>query len=179
MFVVYQPPSCVYWKSVCVRASGWRRMAERSIHPSSMICITIYRLYGKNKIKQDQDTQKRFNLKMDHKNTMELHSSLQVIFIQIPAYRWSGDLNKPQSSLLKSQCIMKQCKQNQNKCADTHGGIMWQFGSSSRARTPMDGFHSLKLQSSPQKVNRTAESQAYVQNSTGHFIFSFFDMRIV
>ncbi len=108
---------------------------------------------------------------MDPKNTMELHSSLQVIFIQIPAYRWSGDL-KPQSSLLKSQCIMRQCKQNQNKCTDTHGGmVMWQFGSSSRARTPMDGFHNLKLQSSPQKVNRTAESQAYVQNSTGHFLF--------
>lgn len=154
MWVVYQTPSCVYWKSVCVRASGWRRMAERSIHPSSMICISIYRLYWKNSNKQDQDTQKRFYDKMDPKTPWNcIH---QVIFIQIPAYRWSGDLNKPQSSLLKSQCMMRQRKQHQNKCTDTHGGIMWRFGSSSRAWTPMDGFHNLKLQSSPQKVNRTA-----------------------
>lgn len=57
---------------------------------------------------------------------------------------------------------------------------MWQFGSSSEAWTPMDGFHNLKLQSSPQKSEQNSkESQACVQNSTGHLIFSFFDMLIV
>lgn len=121
-------------------------------HQWSALVFTGYT--EKIKIKQDQDTQKRFYQKMDPKTPWNcIH---QVIFIQIPAYRWPGDLNKPQSSLLKSQCMMRQHKQHQNKCTDTHGGIMWQFGFSSSAWTLMDGFHNLKLQSSPQKVNRTA-----------------------
>lgn len=75
--------------------------------------------------------------------------------------------------------MMSQSKQRQNKCPDTYGGIMWQYGSSSKAldgwKDPLDGFHNLKLQSGPQKSEQNSiESQAYVQNSTGHIIFSIF-----
>lgn len=80
--------------------------------------------------------------------------------------------------------MMSQSKQRQNKCPDTYGGIMWQYGSSSKAldgwKDPLDGFHNLKLQSGPQKSEQNSiESQAYVQNSTGHIIFSIFYMLIV
>lgn len=108
------------------------------IIPHQWYALVFTGYTGKNKIKTN--TKNRFCHKMDPKTPWNcIH---QVIFIQFPACFTK--------TTIKSLCMMmRPHKQCQNKCSDTPGRVMWQFGS--RAWTPMDGFHNLKLQSGPQK----------------------------
>lgn len=138
------------WVYVHLDEDDWLSV---QIIPHQWYALVFTGYTGKNKIKQDpkqiQHTQNRFCHKMDPKTPWNcIH---QVIFIQFPACRYSGDHCFTKTTI-KSLCMMmRPHKQCQNKCSYTPGRVMWQFGSSSRVWTPMDGFHNLKLQSSPQK----------------------------
>lgn len=74
----------------CVLRVGWRRLAKSSNHPLSMICISIYRLHWKNKIKQNKSTSPEQIMPQNGpQNTLELHSSHFHSITSLWMLRWS------------------------------------------------------------------------------------------